>query len=185
MGTEQSPWLKDGSLGRCQATKFNKASTMSILAAAHPIVHVNAALNGLATLLLIVGLVLIKKGKERAHQKAMAGALLASAVFLGCYLYYHFVVNLTVKFTHEGPVRYVYYAILASHVLLAITVPFFAVAAALFGWRALNGPAEASPRMRARHRAVVRWGYPIWLYVSVTGVIVYAMLYHLWPSAEI
>ncbi|MEM8865359.1 MAG: DUF420 domain-containing protein [Planctomycetota bacterium] len=156
-----------------------------LLAAAHPIVHVNAGLNSLATVLLVLGFVFIKQGKERAHQKAMAAALVASAAFLACYLYYHFAVNLTVKFTHEGPVRYVYYAILLSHVVLAITVPFFALAAAYFGWRALEGPAEASPQMRARHRAVVRFGYPIWLYVSVTGVVVYAMLYHIWPSAEI
>ncbi|MEM9187163.1 MAG: DUF420 domain-containing protein [Planctomycetota bacterium] len=160
-------------------------STPPLLAAAHPIVHVNAGLNTLATLCLIAGWVLIKRGKERAHQKAMAGALAASVAFLACYLYYHFVVNLTVKFTHEGPVKYVYWAILLSHVLLAMTVPFFALAAAYYGWRALEGPAEQSPRMRARHRAVVRFGYPIWLYVSVTGVVVYAMLYHLWPSAEI
>ena len=155
------------------------------LAAAHPIVHVNAGLNALATLLLIVGGVLIKQKKERAHQKAMAAALVTSAAFLACYLYYHFVVNLTVKFTHEGPAKYVYYFILLTHVLLAMTVPFFAVAASYFGWRALNGPADQSAQVRAKHRAIVRWGYPIWLYVSVTGVLVYLMLYHIWPSAEI
>ncbi|MEM6328815.1 MAG: DUF420 domain-containing protein [Planctomycetota bacterium] len=157
----------------------------TLLADAHPIVHVNAGLNTLATILLVVGGVLIKLRKERAHQKAMAAALVVSAAFLACYLYYHFVVALTVPFTHDGPVRYVYYAILVTHVLLAMTVPFFAFAAAYFGWRALNGPAEDSARVRARHRAVVRFGYPIWLYVSVTGVVVYAMLYHLWPSDAI
>ena len=156
-----------------------------LLAAGHPIVHVNAGLNSLATICLILGLVLIKQGRERAHQKAMAAAMLSSAAFLACYLYYHLVINLTVKFTHEGIVQYIYWAILASHVLLAMTVPFFAIAATYYGWRALEGPAEKSPTMRQRHRAVVRWGYPIWLYVSVTGVVVYAMLYHIWPSAEL
>jgi uncharacterized membrane protein YozB (DUF420 family) len=86
-------------------------------------------------------------------------------------------------------VRYVYYAILASHVLLAFSVPFLALVAAINGVRAvgwgggLSGDERA--RFRARHRRVVRWAYPIWLYVSVTGVMVYAMLYHLWPSAEL
>lgn len=164
---------------------MNTFALLTVLAAAHPIVHVNAGLNALATFLLILGGVLIKQGKERAHQRAMAAALVSSMAFLACYLYYHFVINLTVRFTHDGPIKYVYYAILLSHVLLAITVPFFALAAAYFGWQALDGPEEASPRNRAKHRAVVRWGYPIWLYVSITGVMVYAMLYHLWPSAEI
>ncbi|MEN1681436.1 MAG: DUF420 domain-containing protein [Planctomycetota bacterium] len=159
--------------------------SLFLLAAGHPIVHVNAALNSLATVLLIAGYVLIKQKKERAHQAAMGAAIVTSAAFLACYLYYHFVVNLTVPFTHEGPVRYVYLAILLSHIVLAITVPFFAFAAAYYGWRALEGPAETSPQMRARHRAIVRWGFPIWVYVSITGVVVYAMLYHLWPSAEL
>jgi len=153
-----------------------------LLADAHWIVHLNALLNTVATVLLVLGLVFIKRGKERAHQKAMAGALLASTAFLACYLYYHYQVG-SVKFTHPGPVRYVYLAILASHVILAITVPFFALAAAYYGWRALEGPAEASAAARASHRKVVRFGYPIWLYVSVTGVVVYLMLYHLWPPA--
>ncbi len=157
----------------------------TLLAAAHPIVHVNAGLNALATVLLIVGGLLIRQGKEKSHQKAMASALLVSTAFLACYLWYHFVVDFTVRFTHEGAVRYIYYAILISHVLLAMTVPFFAIAASYLGWQALNGPADNSGRMRARHRAIVRWGYPIWLYVSITGVVVYAMLYHLWPSADI
>lgn len=159
-------------------------TSIATLAAAHPLVHVNAGLNTLATILLLLGLMLIKQGKEQAHQKAMGSALLVSAVFLGCYLYYHYMVG-SVKFTHEGPVRYIYFAILISHIVLAVTVPFFALAAAHYGYWALNGPAEKSPLMRARHRAVVRFGYPIWLYVSITGVVVYLMLYHIWPSAEI
>lgn len=154
------------------------------LLAAHPIVHVNAGLNTLATLLLIAGFVLIKQGKEKAHRNAMMAALVTSALFLGCYLYYHLVVNLTVKFTHEGMVRYVYYAILASHVLLAMTVPFIALGASHFGWWALHGAPKRSARRRSIHRKIVRWGFPVWLYVSVTGVVVYAMLYHLWPSAD-
>lgn len=158
----------------------------SLLAAAHPIVHVNAALNSLATLLLVAGYVLIRQRKERAHRVAMVLAFLVSTAFLGCYLWYHYQVG-SVRFTAEGPVRYVYLAILASHVVLAMTVPFLAIAAMWFGHKAISAAAgsDESLAYRATHRKVVRWAYPIWLYVSVTGVVVYAMLYHLWPSAEI
>jgi len=158
---------------------------------AHPLVHLNAALNTLATLLLVVGLWRIKHGREDAHGRTMLAALSVSALFLVSYLTYHFAVQLTVRFTHPGPVRYVYYAVLLTHVLLAMTVPFLALAAAFFGTRALGwGPAAALPiearvRSRITHIRIVRWAYPVWLYVSVTGVVVYAMLYHLWPSADI
>ena len=166
-------------------------SLMLLAASAHPLVHLNAALNLLATILLVVGLVRVKRGAESAHGKTMLAALAVSAVFLASYLTYHFGVNMTVRFTHPGPIKAVYYAILASHVLLAMTVPFLAIAAAIFGSKALGwgGAAALAPGDRALYRAkhlrLVRWGFPIWLYVSVTGVVVYAMLYHLWPSAEL
>ena len=155
-----------------------------LLAAAHPLVHVNASLNTLATVLLVVAYVFAKRGAERAHQRAMQGALAVSAAFLCCYLYYHFNVG-SVSFTHDGPVKYVYFAILLTHVLLAMTVPFLELAAAWLGTQALAPPAgEGEHRAtlrRRQHRAVVRWAFPIWLYVSVTGVLVYLMLYHLYP----
>lgn len=156
---------------------------MLAILAAHPLVHVNAALNTVATVLLVVALVLIKQGRERAHQRAMQAALAVSAAFLGCYLYYHYQVG-SVKFTHGGAARVVYLSILASHVVLAMSVPFLAIAAAWFGTRALDLPDDDPQRaasFRRRHRAIVRWAYPIWVYVSVTGVIVYLMLYHLYP----
>jgi uncharacterized membrane protein YozB (DUF420 family) len=162
-----------------------------LAAGAHPLVHLNAALNLLATLLLALGLWQIKRRREAAHGQIMIAALATSAAFLTSYLTYHFAVHLTVRFTHPGLVKWVYYAILLSHVLLAITVPFLAITAALFGLRAVGwGRAAAlSPPeralSRAKHIRVVRWAYPIWMYVSVTGVVVYAMLYHLWPSAEL
>ncbi len=162
-----------------------------LAAGAHPLVHINAALNLLATILLGIGLWQIKRRREQAHGRTMLTALAVSAAFLTSYLIYHFGVQLTVRFTHPGPVKAAYYAILLSHVLLAITVPFLAIAAALFGVRAVGWGAAAAlsvdekARFRAKHLRVVRWAYPIWLYVSVTGVIVYAMLYHLWPSAEL
>lgn len=162
-----------------------------LAAGAHPLVHLNAALNLLATILLAVGLWQIKHHRESAHGRTMLAALIVSTAFLVSYLTYHFAVQLTVRFTHPGPVKAVYYAILLSHVLLAITVPFLALAAAFFGVRAVGwgGAAALSlderARFRAKHLRVVRWAYPIWMYVSITGVIVYAMLYHLWPSAEL
>lgn len=158
---------------------------------AHPLVHLNAALNTLATILLLVGLWQIKSRRETAHGRTMLAALAVSAIFLTCYLTYHFAIQLTVRFTDEGPVRYVYYAILLSHVLLAFSVPFLAIAAVLFGARALGWgsaaalPVEARAQSRAKHIKIVRWAFPIWLYVSVTGVVVYAMLYHLWPSTDV
>jgi uncharacterized membrane protein YozB (DUF420 family) len=157
----------------------------------HPLVHLNATLNALATLLLLAGLWQIKRGRELPHGRVMLTALFVSAMFLTSYLTYHFAVQLTVRFTHSGPVKAVYYAILLSHVLLAVAVPFLAIAATIYGARAVGWgaaaalPVEEKARNRAKHLKVVRWAFPIWLYVSVTGVVVYLMLYHLWPSAEL
>jgi uncharacterized membrane protein YozB (DUF420 family) len=140
--------------------------------------------------LLVVGLWRIKHRRETAHGRTMLTALTVSAAFLVSYLTYHAIAG-SVRFTHTGAVRYVYYGVLLSHVLLAFTVPFLAVAAALFGTRALGWgraaalPIEARTRSRLTHIKIVRLAYPIWLYVSITGVVVYAMLYHLWPSADI
>jgi putative membrane protein len=162
-----------------------------LILAAHPIVHVNATLNALATVLLILGWWLIKKrGNVDAHKWAMLAAFGVSTVFLVCYLWYHYQVG-SVKFTHPGPVRYVYLAILASHVILAATVPVFAISMIYLGLRAIGccrpkGTADDDQDLaiyRAKHRRLARWAYPIWLYVSVTGVVVYVMLYHLWPPA--
>ncbi|MBX3432906.1 MAG: DUF420 domain-containing protein [Pirellulales bacterium] len=159
-----------------------------LLAAAHFLVHLNAALNTLATVLLIVALVRVKRGAESAHGRTMVAAFVVSSLFLASYLTYHAIAG-SVTFTHPGPVRYAYYAILLSHVLLAFAVPVLAILALWFGGKALGwGAAAALPASergayRLKHRRVVRWAFPIWLYVSVTGVIVYLMLYHLWPPA--
>jgi uncharacterized membrane protein YozB (DUF420 family) len=161
-----------------------------LAAGAHPLVHLNAGLNALATILMIIGLWQIKRRRETAHGRTMIAAFGVSAAFLVSYLVYHAIAG-SVRFTHPGPIKYVYYAVLLSHVILAFTVPFLAVAAGLFGIRALGWgraaalPVEARTRSRLTHVRIVRWAYPIWLYVSVTGVLVYAMLYHLWPSADI
>jgi uncharacterized membrane protein YozB (DUF420 family) len=163
-----------------------------LFAAAHPIVHLNAALNALAAILLVVGLAMIKQSRVIAHKRVMLTAFVVSIAFLGCYLWYHYHVR-SVPFTDPGAVRYVYYAILLSHVLLAITVPPLAIWQIYLGYRAMGccqSPGSPDNQMdatayAARHRRLARWTFPIWLYVSVTGVVVYVMLYHLWPSAAL
>jgi putative membrane protein len=159
------------------------------LLAAHPIVHLNAALNATAAVLLVVGVLLIQRGRVLAHKRVMLSAFGVSVAFLACYLWYHYQV-LHVKFTYPGPVRYIYYAVLATHIPLAFTVPFLAIAQIYLGFRALgccSGEGDSAEQLaamnwyREKHRRLSRWTFPIWLYVSVTGVIVYVMLYHLWP----
>ena len=151
--------------------------------------HVNASLNSIATVMLLVGLYFIKRGRVEAHKRTMLAAFAVSIAFLGCYLWYHFQVG-RVLFTHPGPVKYVYYAILLSHVLLAITVPFLATWQIYLGFRAMGccgmsgiqvEDRAATSAYREKHIRWARVTFPIWLYVSVTGVVVYVMLYHLWP----
>ena len=135
---------------------------------------INATLNSAATLLLVIGIIFIKRGQRKAHAATMVMALVCSALFLGCYLYYHYQVG-SVKFTHQGPVRSLYFAILFSHLILAI----------------VNLPmiiATVIPAVRERfdrHKRIAKWTYPVWLYVSVTGVIVYFMLYQWYPPQEV
>jgi uncharacterized membrane protein YozB (DUF420 family) len=127
----------------------------------------NAVLNASATVLLVVGYSFIKQGREQAHKRAMLAAFVVSILFLISYLTYHYQA-LHVKFTGPATVRYVYYAILIPHVILAAAVPFLAVTTIYLGLT----------DQRPRHRRLARWTFPIWLFVSVTGVIVYVMLYH-------
>ena len=128
----------------------------------------NASLNGLAGVLLAAGYVCIRQRWVAAHRALMGSAFAASMLFLTSYLIYHFH-RLTTPFEGEGAIRYVYFLILITHVTLAITVPPLAL---LTLYRALRGQLE-------RHRRIARWTLPIWLYVSVTGVLVYLMLYQL------
>jgi uncharacterized membrane protein YozB (DUF420 family) len=133
---------------------------------------VNAALNALAAVLLVCGWRLIKLRRERAHKIVMLSAFGVSAVFLACYLVYHARVG-SVPFTGPPAVRAVYLVILVSHIVLAAMVPFLALITIYLGLA----------DRRARHRQIARWTLPIWLYVSITGVMVYAMLYHLYPRS--
>jgi uncharacterized membrane protein YozB (DUF420 family) len=128
----------------------------------------NAALNGAAALALLAGFWLIRRGRWRAHRAAMVTALALSAAFLASYLVYHFNVG-SVRFSGEGWVRRLYLGILLTHTVLAAAVPVLAVVTL----------SRALRRNFPRHRAIARWTLPIWLYVSVTGVVIYWMLYRL------
>ena len=132
---------------------------------------VNAVLNGSSGLLLVIGYLAVRRRALTLHKACMLSALAVSAVFLSCYLYYHFVVRdgRPTAFTGVGWVRGLYFTILLSHTLLAVTVAPLALVTAYWGLR----------NRLATHVRIARWTFPIWLYVSVTGVVVYWMLYRL------
>lgn len=136
----------------------------------------NAMLNALATIMLLVGFTAIQAGRVTLHKRMMLNSFAVSVLFLACYLTYHFALHKYTgthgkNFEGVGIARTIYYAILISHVILAATVP---VLASITIYRGLKGDFD-------RHRRIARITFPIWLYVSVTGVIIYGMLYH-WPS---
>ncbi len=132
---------------------------------------VNATLNGIAATLLAAGYVCIRRGRIDLHRRCMLAAFSTSALFLVSYLVYHAQVG-SRPFTGEGPVRVVYFTILVSHIFLAAAILPLAIVTLRRGLR----------RDDARHAALARWTLPIWLYVSVTGVAVYWMLYQLYPA---
>lgn len=133
----------------------------------------NAVLNSLSTLLLILGWVAIKRRRETLHIACMMLALGTSVAFLAGYLYFHFAVldGQPTRFRGEGWVRPVYFGILLTHTVLAAVVAPMALYVAYQGWR----------DRRPRHVRVARWALPIWLYVSITGVVVYVLLYQIYP----
>lgn len=134
----------------------------------HDLPTLNALLNATSACLLAVGYVLIRRGRRDAHEKVMTAALACSALFLGSYLVYHAQVG-SVRFQGQGPLRTLYFTILISHTVLAVViVPLVLVTF----WRARR-------RRFDRHRSIARVTLPLWAYVSVTGVIVYWMLYRL------
>lgn len=140
---------------------------------------VNATLNATATVLLILGYALIKQRREVAHKRAMLSAFGVSVAFLASYLTYHNYLRIYtsaghVPFTGPQPVKGFYLAMLFSHIVLAAMVPFLAGITIYLGYR---------DRRRA-HRKWAVWTFPIWLYVSVTGVLIYLMLYHLYPAPK-
>jgi len=128
---------------------------------------INAVLNSASALLLTAGYFFIRRKRVMAHRLCMLGAFCASTLFLLSYLIYHYQVG-SVPFRGQGWIRIVYFAVLLSHTSLAAAiVPMALVTLA----RALRGSFES-------HRRIARWTLPLWLYVSITGVLVYAMLYH-------
>jgi uncharacterized membrane protein YozB (DUF420 family) len=132
---------------------------------------VNATLNGTSAVLILTGRTLIAKKRVAAHRKVMITAVVTSTLFLISYLTYHSQVG-SVRFQGQGWVRPLYFGILLTHtVLAAVIVPLVIMTFA----RGLRGNFE-------RHRAIARWTFPLWLYVSVTGVVIYVMLYHLYRA---
>jgi putative membrane protein len=129
---------------------------------------VNAVLNATAAVLLVWGYTLIRRKRVQTHRKVMTAAFITSCLFLVCYIVYHLQVG-SVRFQKPGMIRTVYLSILGTHTVLAATVPFLAIITLRRGLAARYD----------KHRRIARWTLPIWLYVSVTGVIVYLMLYHM------
>jgi putative membrane protein len=130
--------------------------------------HIIGAINSLTTVLLVAGLIFIRQNKINLHRAAMIGAFSLGALFLVCYVTYH-LTNPANRYNGEGFSRYVYFFFLITHVLLSLVVLPLVLRAMFF----------AVTNRFDRHKRIVRYAYPIWLYVSASGVIVYLMLYHL------
>jgi uncharacterized membrane protein YozB (DUF420 family) len=129
---------------------------------------VNALLNATAAVLLVWGYRLIRRKRIDQHRKVMISAFVTSCLFLVCYVVYHAQVG-SKHFPHTGALRTVYFTILGTHTVLAAAVPVLAIITLRRGLTARYD----------KHRRIAKWTLPIWLYVSVTGVVVYLMLYHL------
>ena len=134
---------------------------------------INAALNGLASVFLLLGYFFIKKDNKAAHKYSMIAAFTTSAVFLACYLWYHYNSAAHTALSHpSSAINILYYLILITHIILAIVIlPLIFIT--------LN---HALRERFDRHRKIAKWTWPIWMYVSVTGVVVYLFLYILFPE---
>jgi uncharacterized membrane protein YozB (DUF420 family) len=139
----------------------------------HDLPAIEATLNAVATVLITTGFVLIRKGNRSAHRACMLAAAVASALFLVFYVTYHALMRgAHTPFGGEGPIRWVYFVILWTHIPLAALIAFLVPRTFIF---ALKGNFD-------RHRAWARVTFPIWFYVSITGVLVYLFLYQWWPA---
>ena len=133
--------------------------------------HALAVLNTLSATLVTAGIINIRKDNKTLHKTCMASALLVSSIFMVFYLYYHAKVGY-IPFKGEGDIRYLYFSLLASHVILAgIALPMVLTTAGL----AIAGKLEP-------HKRVARWTYPVWLYVSISGVTIYIMSFHIYTK---
>ena len=134
---------------------------------------IDATLNGTSALLLMLGYFLIRRKKIQAHKVCMLSAFAASSLFLICYIWYHAHHGVT-PFPRQGAVRDFYLTLLGSHTILAVViVPLVIITVR-----------RAKRADFLRHKRIARWTLPLWLYVSITGVIVYLMLYHLYPANQ-
>ena len=133
--------------------------------------QINATLNGTTAVLLLIGRNFIRHGRMAAHRVVMITAFVLSMLFLTSYLYYHYHVG-SVRFQGRGWSRPLYFSILISHTTLAVVIVPMVIITLSRAWR----------ERFDRHRAIARWTFPLWMYVSVTGVIVYFMLYHLFAT---
>jgi uncharacterized membrane protein YozB (DUF420 family) len=139
----------------------------------HDLPAVNATLNALSTVFILAGWFFIKTDRKPQHIAMMSSAVVTSTLFLACYLTYHIMVKAVTKFPPLGWIQKMYWLLLGTHVILAFTVPPLVILTLI-------------PALRARydkHRRIARWTLPIWLYVSVTGVLVYMMLYRWFPAS--
>ena len=138
---------------------------------------VNATLNGISAVLLITGYCFIKRGNQKAHQNCMVGALIASVLFLSCYVYYHYSMkklygSAHTRFLNPEWFRPIYLVILFTHLVAAIAiVPMVIVTVT-----------RAARRQFDRHKRIARWTWPVWMYVSTTGVLIYFLLYQIFPQ---
>ena len=133
---------------------------------------VNACFNALSTALLTTGYVFIRWKNPVAHRKCMLGALASSALFLCGYLTYHFAVRTVTRFQDPAWFRPIYLVILLTHTVLAVVIVPMVLMTLVHAWR---------QRFDA-HRRIARWTWPLWLYVSITGVVIYLLLYHIFPQ---
>lgn len=136
--------------------------------------ELNASLNGLSAILLTNGFFMIRRGNIAAHKRSMISAFIASSLFLISYVVYHIRVG-NILFQGQGWIRPVYFTLLISHIVLAIVILPLAIIALTRGLQSRFD----------RHRRIARWTLPLWLYVSVTGVIIYVMLYQVYAPRQV
>jgi uncharacterized membrane protein YozB (DUF420 family) len=142
----------------------------------HDIPAFNATLNGIATVLLTIGYVLIKRGRREAHRKVMTAACIVSSVFLVGYVTHKILIRgVHTPFGGTGAIQTFYYTMLFSHIILAMSIAYLVPRTFLFATRG----------DLVRHQAWAKWTFPIWYYVSVTGVLVYFFLYQWWPATKV
>ena len=139
----------------------------------HDLPAVNATLNGLSAVFLTLGFIFIKRGNKLAHRNCMVAAFSTSVIFLACYLTYHFLVKSVTRFVEPAWFRPIYLTILLTHTILATAVVPLV----------LMTLSRAVKQRFELHKKIARWTWPIWMYVSVTGVVIYLLLYQIFPQS--